>query len=60
MEPLLSVPFDLDDSHHITIDGPASPWERERAARKKRLRMLVLLSTAGVLAVADTVLVLLA
>ncbi len=60
MEPLLHVPFDLDDSHHITIDGPASPWEREREARAKRRRLVALLSLAGVLAVTDTVLVLLA
>lgn len=59
MEPLLHVPFDLDDSHHITIDGPASPWERERAARAKRLRLVTLLSVAGVLALTDAVLVLL-
>jgi hypothetical protein len=60
MEPLLHLPLDLDDPHHITIDGPRRPWEREREARAKRRRLITLLSVAGVLAVADTVLVLLA
>lgn len=60
MEPLLHVPFDLEEAHHCTYDQPMRPWERERAARKKRFRLVALLSVAGVLAVADTVLVLLA
>lgn len=57
MEPLLHVPFDLEESHHITMDGPRRPWEREREARAKRRRMVTLLSVAGVLALTDAVLV---
>lgn len=59
MEPLLHIP-DLDEAHHCTFDQPMRPWERERAARAKRLRMRVLVSVACVLALADTALVLLA
>lgn len=58
-EPLLHIP-DLEEAHHCTYDQPMRPWERERAARAKRLRMRVLLSVACVLLVTATALVLLA
>lgn len=60
MEPLLNLRLDIDEPHHITMDGPLRPWERERLARARRLRMRVLVSIASVLVVVDAALVLLA